>query len=204
MTHFSAKAQAAKILHGFHLSVRYQGSPCFQVGLWVNRTAYVRAVNKFCHLPCQQGHIFQGSKLFIGAPLVFANAFRHHPGSTLLPLEFSSWLMDPTATLMEFSHYLLFCLLPLLLGDALSFAVQLLSHTPTPLLIIRPAFEQKFHPLQIPRKPSCCKVCDKKQTRHSQIEISRLHWNLNSHFHCFWWAHSLWQRNQLSSAFSGY
>lgn len=52
-------------------------------------------------------------------------------------------------------------------------------------------------------EPSCCKACDRERTRHSQTEIPWLHWNLNSHFHSFWWAHSLWQRNQLSSAFSG-
>lgn len=143
----------------------------------MNRSAYVRTVNKFCHLPCQQGHVFQGSKLFIGAPLVFASASRHHPGSTQLSLDFSSCLMDPTAILMEFSisHSPLFCLLPFLLSDALSLAVQLLSHTPTPLLAVSPAFEQKCHPLQIPRKPSCCEVCDRKRTRHGQTEISRLH-----------------------------
>lgn len=89
-------------------------------------------------------------------------------------------------------------LLPLQHSDLLSFVVQVLSCPPTPLLAISPAFEQNYHPLQTPRKPSCCKVCGRERTRHKQTEIPRLCWNLNSHFHSFWRAHFLWQRNQLS------
>lgn len=89
-----------------------RGAHDFRRG-WVNRAAYVRTVNKFCHLPCQQGHVFQGSKLFIGAPLIFASASRNHPGSTPLPLDFSSWPLpswwnSPFPTLL-FSVCCLFC-----------------------------------------------------------------------------------------------
>lgn len=185
MIHFSAKTQAAKILHGFCLSWRYQRSPWFHEGAWVNRIACVRTVNKFCHLPCWQGHNFQGSKLFTGTLWslpVPPDTSQAQPCCLYTSFHPDWWAPLPPWWNSPLSHYPLFCLPPLLLSDAFSFTVHLLSHTPTPLPAISPAFEQKHHPLQIPRKPSCCQVCDRKWTRHSQTEISRLHWNLKLPF----------------------
>lgn len=37
-----------------------------------------------------------------------------------------------------------------------------------------PAFKQNHHPLQILRKPSCCKVCDRQQTTHKESDWNPL------------------------------
>lgn len=101
-----------------------------------------------------------------------------------------------------FLHF--FCYLFCQLHSLVTRSVQLLACTPTTPVAISPAFQQRYHPLQIVRKLSCRKVCNREQTMHKQTEIPWLHWNPYSRFHSFWWAHCLWQRNLLSSALSGY
>ena len=205
---FPVKAQATKSLHGFPLSVRYHRNQWLHLGLWVHITAHARIVQQ----------------LIINFVTYCADKVRFFKGwsSPLRPL--CALPVPPNTTQ---AHPVVFRLLVLTDGHccrpdgilcfpAILFAVcylySLVTHFPLlcnsshahPLLSLQLALHlSKITTLCKSWESQAAAKSDREWTRHSHTEIPWLHWNLNSHFHSFWWAHSLWQRNQLSSAFSG-
>lgn len=189
------------------MSVRYQMNQWLYPGLWVHTAAHTRTTQHWSQalLPAVLTKSdFSRAEALLWGPSVLCTCLLKPPKHVPSSSGSSSWLIDTIATLMAFSIFLLSFLPASQLTDTLSFSVRLLACTPTTPVAISPAFQQCYHPLQIVRKLSCLKVCNRERTMHKQTEIPWLHWNPYSCFHSFWWAHCLWQRNLLSSALSGY